>query len=208
MVDYTFAPGQPGGTGSVSTILGGSLQKSALREYIYTETLVAAIVGSQLDVTAVASGTTSTLTFFGTGIVLHASYTTSASVTVEIDGVAYTGSATIGTAITCSGNDTTNGTIYTINEAGVYAISIQDTRSGAVGGTIGVSLNSSAVTTSITSITNVNILAFATNGVANEFISASVTIRLTIGDVIRPHCDGNLDGSDSARFTITQVAKT
>ena len=120
----------------------------------------------------------------------------------------YSTNTVTGTAITCSGNDATNGTTYTINENGVYAMSIQDTRSGAAGGTVGISLNSSSLGTNISALGNTQILGFATNAIAGQFFSLSVTFRLVAGDVVRPHCDGNLDGVDSARFTITQVAKT
>ena len=84
---------------------------------------------------------------------------------------------------------------------------MQDTRTGAAAGTIGISLNSSQKTTAITSITDADILAFATNGVANEYISCSITIHLAVNDVIRPHTDSNLNGSAGARFIITQVAR-
>jgi hypothetical protein len=111
-----------------------------------------------------------------------------------------------GTAITYS-DSASNGATFTINEAGIYSISYCDNFNSA-GEQIGVSLNSSQLTTNISGITTADRLGYTVSGadVSNNY---SWTGRLAAGDVIRAHTTGGTVGSIQAlvNFTITQLQR-
>lgn len=117
----------------------------------------------------------------------------------------------IETNITNTGNavtratSATNGNSYTINQDGFYSMAYSDARTGNAL-TLGISINSAQLTTSIDSITSANRIVFSESGAAALFGSCAVTLKLTSGDVIRPHTDGNAD-STSAKvgFQIQKV---
>ena len=102
-------------------------------------------------------------------------------------------------------NNATNGCRVTINTAGRYAISYWFIPSGANAG-IGISINSSQLTTNIGSITAANRVAFAgaVDGVGSL---CSITLDLEQNDVIRPH--GNAIGAGAfaaiSGFSIVRV---
>lgn len=96
---------------------------------------------------------------------------------------------------------------FTINTAGVYAISYTDAFNAA--GNLGVSLNSSQLTTNINNINAVDRLCVATTAAADYTATASTTLYLLVGSVIRPHAAaGSVASSNpaSTQFTITRVA--
>jgi len=98
---------------------------------------------------------------------------------------------TIGTDITYA-SDTTNGDTFTVNTAGVYAISYSDSRA-ATTATIGISLNATTTTT-VWSLVQANLLGYTETGAAVTG-QVSTTVRLSATDIIRAHDDGNADGT-------------
>jgi hypothetical protein len=109
----------------------------------------------------------------------------------------------LGTDITYV-DSTTAGASFTINTAGVYAISYSDYGAGA--GAFGVSINSTQLTTNVNLIadTAIAVISYATSGTPN---TASTTLNLNVGDVIRPHGNGVFTTTDSFdRFRITKVS--
>jgi len=112
-----------------------------------------------------------------------------------------------GTAITYA-DSANNGASFTINTAGFYAITYGD---GASGGTCshGVSVNSAALTTNIDSITASTRKAITKHGAVAglEITPCSCVIKLTAGDVVRPHTDGVPDlASALCSFSITKIS--
>lgn len=117
------------------------------------------------------------------------------------------------TVVAANGSDITYadsaslGASFTINNAGVYAISYSDSTSNASGMSLGISLNSNQLTTDIQTITAANRLVSAnTPSTANYRNSVATTVYLSAGDVIRAHADGSGGGGAQATFTITRVA--
>lgn len=108
-----------------------------------------------------------------------------------------------GTDITYA-DSATLGASFTINVAGVYAITYtRDSVSGARGG---VSRNSSQLTTSIGSITSSTCLSqFYLEG-SNRSEGCSWTGYLAAGTVIRPHCDAIAFGTLKNGFTISRAS--
>ncbi len=97
MADAAFST-----SGSSSYPAGtGSLVKNPSREFVYTGTWAALSIESGtysgFQTNSTTNGSTASLEFVGTGIILTGSYGTSASVTIQIDGANYTGAATVGT---------------------------------------------------------------------------------------------------------------
>jgi hypothetical protein len=86
-------------------------------------------------------------------------------------------------------NNTTNGDTWTINTAGIYAITFSD--GGLTGAGLGISLNSNQLTTSIFGITAADRLVTMNPQGANEVESCSWTGYLAVNDVIRAHSDGS-----------------
>lgn len=104
-------------------------------------------------------------------------------------------------------NNSTNGLRLTIVSDGLYAIS----HSLAVGGAsliMGVSRNSSQLTTNVESITAANRLAIATLD-ADYAQTVSFTMPLSAGDIIRPHFGGGAGNAVTyaalASFSITRI---
>lgn len=112
--------------------------------------------------------------------------------------------------VTNAGSDLTyadsaaNGASFTINTSGVYAISYCDSFAG--GGPLGLSLNSSQLTTDITAITAANRLAMARIANNNYGMEVSWTGYLSAGDVVRAHTNAGAVGTDPVHFTIVRVA--
>ena len=99
----------------------------------------------------------------------------------------------------------TNGASFTISSAGTYHISFSDS---ANSGYIGISKNSSQLTTSIVSINTADRLAMETVTGSGETGSVSWNGYLLAGDVIRPHTDASGGGTaDRSSFTISKVGK-
>jgi hypothetical protein len=113
----------------------------------------------------------------------------------------------IGTAITTTTNDSTNGLQLTINEAGVYTASYCHVANVAMN--FGMSLNSSQLTTDVDSITAADRIAMGQSAGADapEFVGWTGVLRE--GDVIRPHVGGGFGvaaASVRGQFTLTKVS--
>jgi len=117
-------------------------------------------------------------------------------------------STTIGSA----GSDITyadtaaDGASFTINTTGIYALAYSDTFDG--GADFGISLNSSQLTTSISSITAADRLVVSTASNTNNRGFCGVTLRFASGDIIRPHLAGTYGNGASpndATFTVTRI---
>ena len=114
--------------------------------------------------------------------------------------------------VTNTGSDITysdsaaNGASFTINTTGKYAISHTDQFTTG-GGHVGISINSTQLTTNIGSITAAHIGATSYIANANEPVCASVTMDLTAGDVVRCHTNGGAAGTltNATQFCITRV---
>ncbi|MGE0763248.1 MAG: hypothetical protein AB7N80_08220 [Bdellovibrionales bacterium] len=99
-----------------------------------------------------------------------------------------------------------NGMSVTINVPGVYALFYSDRYSaGAVN--IGLTLNSGSLTTAIGAVTYANgKRASSTTATSNFATQIASTMRLSAGDVVRAHDDGNPNGtSDDVIFQLVRV---
>jgi hypothetical protein len=112
--------------------------------------------------------------------------------------------SSVGTAITYA-DSSANGGSFTINEAGIYAITFTDGKS-ATAAQFGISVNSSQLTTSIVSITATDRLGSTNNGAGNLHMSMTILASLSSSDVIRAHTDGNPDLT-SAAGTVFRIRK-
>lgn len=113
----------------------------------------------------------------------------------------------IGTSITYA-DSSTNGASFTISEAGVYAISYHDVRSGGAA-QLAITVNDSATTTNADAITYAQGLRAGENAGGSAIIgSVSWTGNLSAGDIVRAHTNGsNDDTSANCMFTICQVSR-
>lgn len=113
--------------------------------------------------------------------------------------------SSVGTGITYA-DSASAGASFTINEDGIYAIDYADSSSAAAL-QIGVSLNSSQLTTAIGAITAADRIAYEHTSAASFFASTQAIVRLSSGDVIRPHNQVNTSPVNDARvsFRITQM---
>jgi len=105
-----------------------------------------------------------------------------------------------GTDITYADSATLGG-LFTINTTGVYAITI--TGGGNVN--MGISVNSTELSTSINTISVANRVA-SNGGNASLAQCASWTGYLVAGSLVRPHTDGSNFSSITPSFTIVKVA--
>lgn len=97
-----------------------------------------------------------------------------------------------------------DGTSIVVNEDGVYHISASD--HGNVNTFVGISLNSTELTTNIESITDIDrLIMCVTNNTSGIPDAVATSVALRSGDVIRLHTQG-LSGGDDDRTTLT-VAK-
>lgn len=110
----------------------------------------------------------------------------------------------VGNAITFS-DDAAAGSTFTIKEDGIYSISYVDRYSAATA-YVGISVNSTELTTDIPNITaSDRVQLFVAN--TNQTQGPSATVILSAGDVIRAHTDGQPDNSGAqVRFIITKVS--
>ena len=110
----------------------------------------------------------------------------------------------VGTDITYADSATLGGT-FTINTNGVYSASYceQFTASAQVG----ISINSTQLTTNINNISTADILSAATTSAANNGATAAATFYATATSVVRAHNQGTATGADTAtcQFTIARV---
>ena len=102
-------------------------------------------------------------------------------------------------------NSSNNGTTYTINTKGFYIIYYIDSSSTGAAN-IGISRNSTQLTTNIQSITASNRLAAAQTPGANQLATVFWQGTLNASDVIRPHTDGTTNATaDFLRFGIYRM---
>ena len=110
--------------------------------------------------------------------------------------------ADLGNAITYA-DSATDGASFTINEDGVYNIVYTDSNNGTTAD-LGISKNSTQLTTTITSITASDRLAYVRAG-ANQQSSAVYVGSLNVGDIIRPHTSGTTNQGVIVAFTISKI---
>ena len=110
-----------------------------------------------------------------------------------------------GTAITYADSGTL-GASFTINEAGFYEVYYADSITTAATAYFGISLNLDTGNVSSIAIAN-RMAAVMLTGVANTYAPCTRTLKLAIGDVIRPHTNGTVDGvGDHTFFSIRKVS--
>lgn len=116
------------------------------------------------------------------------------------------------TVVTNQGSDITYadsatlGASFTINTSGVYAIS--STVQLSAGAWSGLSLNTSAPTTAVTSLTASEVLTASYMTTATGSVQNSWVGYLPAGSIVRSHADGTAlsAGAPQTQFTITRVA--
>lgn len=111
----------------------------------------------------------------------------------------------VGTAISYS-DSATLGASFLINETGLYSLYMRDCASDNIT-VIGISLNSSQLSTAIYSVNVANIICIQSVHTANALVSVSRVVRLISGDIIRPHNVGNISTNDGYNqfFSIRKV---
>lgn len=119
----------------------------------------------------------------------------------------YTNSTTVGTGLTYA-DSPANGMSITVNENGLYSISMSDAGSGGTQ-ILGVSVNEVLATTGTTGSTGVTyaqgfrILSYGAG--ATVVGSLSITLRLTAGDVVRARVDSATQNVVYCMFNIIKV---
>ena len=110
----------------------------------------------------------------------------------------------VGTDITYADSATLGGT-FTINTAGVYSVSYSD--QFTAGSEMGVSINSTQLTTSIYQISVTDILTTSTTPATGYAATAASTFYAAAASVLRAHDSGTATGSQPAmcQFTIARV---
>lgn len=98
-------------------------------------------------------------------------------------------------------DSSTNGGSWTINTAGLYIVTYVDRTVTALTDRFGVSVNGSALTTDIASITyaqGYRAMSGATS--TNEYSSVTVPLYLAVNDVVRAQTGGNINSTDTNSF--------
>lgn len=109
-----------------------------------------------------------------------------------------------GTDITYA-DSATLGASFTINTSGFYAISYTDVFNNP--DSVGLSLNSSELTTNIQSLVTIaDALAWMSTANTNFGGDVAWSGYLSAGDVIRPHCGAGVTGTGLQLFNIGRVA--
>ena len=110
-----------------------------------------------------------------------------------------------GSDITYADSATLGGT-FTINTTGLYAIHYSDEFNAAVI-FMGISVNSSQLTTAVHTVTTADVIAINNCESASHPSGVSIVVKLTAGDVVRAHATVQPSGSSTAltRFAITRV---
>ena len=109
-----------------------------------------------------------------------------------------------GVDVTYADSATLGGT-FTINTTGVYSVSYGDQFTTAGG--LGVSINSTELTTAIQDITLANILTMTNTPAAGNSTVSSSTFFASAGAVVRAHTNGGTTGANTmmCQFTIARV---
>jgi len=114
----------------------------------------------------------------------------------------------VGSDITYN-DSSVEGASFTINKEGVYFIHYQESYNQTAGSYFGITLNNSSTSTAINAmLSSTTILAINRNygsgsGTTHELATASV--KLSVGDVIRPHTDKIIAGQTPISFIITKM---
>lgn len=125
------------------------------------------------------------------------------NITNGSNGAVITGSAI---TFTTAADQTTLGAVFTVNEDGLYFITYSDNFTGG-SGPVGISLNSSQLTTTIQTINEGDRLIYADTSAANFASDVAVMAFLQAGDVIRAHTNGQASGTSAgAKFRMLKVA--
>jgi len=100
-----------------------------------------------------------------------------------------------------------NGASFTINTSGVYSISYND-QFNTASAFLGISLNSTQLTTAIGSINVADILCAARASDTNQPTCVSATVYIAAGGVVRPHTSGHATGAQTTlcQFSISRVS--
>lgn len=109
----------------------------------------------------------------------------------------FTNSSTTGSAITRA-SSAGNGDTFTINEDGLYSGVYNDTNSAAAE-QMGITINDNALTTNV-SATSGTIVMSRITAPTNGFGCASFLRYLFVGDIVRCHTNGGMDGTSTAVF--------
>jgi hypothetical protein len=115
----------------------------------------------------------------------------------------FTSATVVGTALTHATSSTAGDSI-TVNEDGFYTMRYLDYNSGG-NGVHGMSINSAQLTTNLQDIAAANRLAAQLTPTTTVPNTASITLWLQVGDVIRPHTNGSVDATTNAMFVITKI---
>ena len=108
----------------------------------------------------------------------------------------------VGTDITYADSATLGGT-FTINTAGVYSVGFSDMFT--VDDFLGISLNSTQLTTSIQVITITDVLGLAYSTIASRPVFTGATFYAAAASVVRAHTAGSATGTSETHFTIARV---
>ena len=110
-----------------------------------------------------------------------------------------------GSDITYADSATLGGT-FTINTTGLYAIHYSDEFNATIIW-MGISVNSSQLTSAVHTITTADVIAINNCESASHTGGVSIVVKLTAGDVVRAHATVQPSGSSTAltRFAITRV---
>jgi hypothetical protein len=110
----------------------------------------------------------------------------------------------VGSDITYA-DSATLGATFTINASGIYSVSFGDQYNSAE--YVGLSLNSTQLTTQIYSVNVANVLSMTQTSSANSQEVASATFYAAVNSVVRAHTGGAASGlnPNACQFTIARV---
>jgi hypothetical protein len=100
----------------------------------------------------------------------------------------------------------TDGASFTVLKSGDYTVTYSDFTSGATI-QMGISKNSTQLTTNIQSINAADRLTFAQGGAASLYGHCSWSGYLNAGDIIRPHSEGGTGASALVTFSMSKSGK-
>jgi hypothetical protein len=104
-------------------------------------------------------------------------------------------------------DSSTLGASFTVTEAGIYSFTYSDLFN-VNNCYFGLSLNSTQLTTNVVTITAADRLVASGANTAEVVASVSWTGYLAVGDVVRPHADSNVSGTNISRcvFNVQRIA--
>ena len=206
----------PGGGVATTADASGNLNLQSNGSTVVAVTATGATVTGTLAATGAVSGTTGTFT----GSVSGTTGTFTGAVTTPLsyvrlntaNGYGSTNIAirrftnivnNVGADITYA-DSATLGATFTINTNGVYSVSYVDNFNAV--SNVGLSINSTQLTTDVGAISVATRLAISTSGAANYSVSTSATFYAVATDVIRAHDDSIATGlAGRQHFTIARV---